>query len=315
MKNPVAVIDVGSNSIKVLVAAEAPGGGLVSLYWRAIEARISRGISQGSPVLGEEGMSAALGAIATLHADALSHGAGTIQIVATSAVRDAGNGALFASRVLSATGTPLRILSGKEEARLIGAGLLSDPALQNLGRFNVFDLGGGSMECLAFSGRTLLHSQSLQLGCVRLTELFVRDPAQPLSSVEAEEIRKHVGKALGESGFPLDRELAPGFVVSGGSMTTVRAILGAAQGLQAAQGPSAVSLAELEALSTSLCSMTLEERRKGVPGLAQERADVFPAALVTILTVAHAAGAREVRHSFHNLRYGLAAEMLEATAQ
>src|SRR6185369_16463559 len=124
-------------------------------------------------------MTRGIEAIRALLGDATEFSREKIVLVATSAVRDAQNGADFRARVRAATGHEIRILSGDEEANLIGRGLTSDPALRDLRDFYVFDLGGGSLECLAFRDRRVEQAVSLQLGCVRLTEKFVADPAQP----------------------------------------------------------------------------------------------------------------------------------------
>ena len=119
----VAVIDIGSNSIKVLVAARDAAGALQSLKYRTIDARISAGISQDSPRLSEDGMARGLDAIRSLLVDAAEFSPRQIILVATSAVRDAQNGAEFRARVQAATGHEIRVLSGDEEANLIGRGL------------------------------------------------------------------------------------------------------------------------------------------------------------------------------------------------
>ena len=142
----VAVIDIGSNSIKILVAASAPGGGLTLLKTRTIDARISAGISRTNPLLAETGMAAGLDAIRTLLADAAPFTPARTLLVATSAVRDAQNGPEFRTRVQAATGLTIRILTGEEEATLIGRGLTCDPALADLNDFSVFDLGGGTFD-------------------------------------------------------------------------------------------------------------------------------------------------------------------------
>ena len=91
----VAVIDIGSNSIKILVAARDASGTLRAQHYRTIDARISAGISRTEPRLSEEGMARGLAAITSLLADATAHAASRLILVATSAVRDARNGADF----------------------------------------------------------------------------------------------------------------------------------------------------------------------------------------------------------------------------
>lgn len=309
MSRPVAVIDVGSNSIKVLVAARAGDGSIATLHARTLDARISAGISGREPRLADEGMVRGVEAIRTLLHDAAAFAPGKVVLVATSAVRDAANGSEFRTRVREATGHELRILTGDEEARLIGAGLTCDPTLAGLQDFYVFDLGGGSLECLSFHHRQLQQAVSLQLGCVRLTEQFVRNPANPFGRTPRYRTMQHVHDELvhGPFRFSLPPEAAA--VGTGGTITTVRAILGAPEGRSFEEVDPFVPLTKLRLLLTRLGALPLEERRK-VPGLPPQRADIFPAALATLIVLADVAGVSGYRHSLYNLRYGLAAEVL-----
>lgn len=304
----VAIVDIGSNSIKVLVAARDIAGQLSVLKSRTIEARISAGISHAEPVLNEEGMTRGLAAIQELLADAASLSPVRAQLVATSAVRDARNGREFADRVRRATGFEIRILSGDEEANAIGRGLTCDPALAGLENFYVFDLGGGSLECLSFADRKIQEGISLQLGCVRLTEKFVTDSTGPFPPEARKRIMAHARLALAESGFRFDLPF-PAAVATGGTASTVRAIQGARTGQPIEATSSLISVQSLRELLDQLAPLTLEQRRQ-VPGISAARADIFPTALATLLTVAETGALTAFHHSFYNLRYGLAADLL-----
>ena len=212
---PVAVIDIGSNSIKALVARRGADGGLEEVDSRAIDARIGAGISRERPQLSEEGMARGPDAVRQLADLAAGCGANQLIIVATSAVRDAGNGADFRERVRAATGADLRILTGDEEAALIGRGLLSDPAMRKRTDFTVCDLGGGSLECVAFDGRRVRAEVSLPLGCVRLTERFIPDPSAPVPPDALAAVSAHVRAALGASGFTFHPPAATELVGTG----------------------------------------------------------------------------------------------------
>ena len=313
-KSPVAaVIDIGSNSIKVLVAARGPAGQVQALHSQTIEARISAGISMERPQLTEGGMARGLEAISELLATTAPFSPVRIALVATSAVRDAGNGPEFRQRVKAATGHEIRILSGDEEANLIGRGLTCDPALTDLRDFYVFDLGGGSLECLLFRDRRSTQAQSLQLGAVRLTERFISNPAAPLAVAETTALALHVRDELKRSGFRFPI-VTPAAVFTGGSMATVRAINGARHGVKLEDTPPVIALATLTDLLDELAPFTLEQR-KAVPGLPSARADIFPAALVTMLTLADYAHVDRFHHSLYNLRYGLAAEALDVLSR
>jgi exopolyphosphatase/guanosine-5'-triphosphate,3'-diphosphate pyrophosphatase len=304
----VAVIDIGSNSIKLLVAARNPDGNLTALKTRTIDARISAGISRAIPQLGEEGMRRGVDAIRSLLADAAPFSPDRWVLVATSAVRDAQNGNEFRERVRAATGHAIRILSGDEEANLIGRGLTCDPALASLRDFYVFDLGGGSLECLRFADREIQQAVSLQLGCVRMTERFITNASAPLVQSEGAALALHVRDELKRSGFrcPLATTAA---VFTGGTVTTVRAIKGALHGVAMEDTPATIATDSLAHLLDELAPLSLEQR-KAMPGLPPARADVFPAALITLLSVADYAQIASFHHSLYNLRWGLAAEAL-----
>lgn len=307
---PVAIIDIGSNSIKLLVAGRTADGAIVSHLMHTVDARISAGISREHPRLSEAGMAVGLAAVQDLVARAAPFVPTTTVMVATSAVRDAENGAEFRARVQTATGVAIRILTGDEEANLIGRGLTADPALTGLQNFYVFDLGGGSLECLAFQNRRVVQAVSLPLGCVRLTERFVSDATGPLSPAARTAIMEHTRAVIAKAGFGFSLPDA-GAVFAGGSMTTLRAVLGARNGQSLKESPTMVGVAELRSVLDCLAELPLAARRE-VPGLPAARADVFPAALATLLAIAEAGNIPVFQHSFYNLRWGLAAELLGA---
>ena len=308
MDPAVAIIDIGSNSLKLLVANRGKSGGINTLLSQTIETRISQGISQAVPRLSAEGMASGLTAIQALLATAAPYSPVKIILVATSAVRDATNGVDFRARVAAETGHEIRVLTGEEEANMIGLGLSSDPAFAALNDFYLFDLGGGSLECLRFVQRKITQTMSLQLGCVRLTERFIKDPAAPLVIAETTALALHVRDELKRSSFrfPL---VAPPAIFMGGSMNTVRSLKGARHNLSFAESPTLIGIETIAALLDEISQLNLVARQ-ALPGMSKARADIFPAALITMLTVADYAHIDRFHHSLHNLRWGLAAEAL-----
>lgn len=307
----VAVIDIGSNSIKILVATRDADGSLRSLKQHTIDARISAGISQSAPRLGEDGMTRGLSAIQELLTLAEPFAPTQTVLVATSAVRDAANGPEFRQRVLDATGHAIRILTGDEEADLIGRGLTCDPALAHLRNFYVFDLGGGSLECLAFRDRRIEQELSLKLGCVRMAEKFIPDPAAPLSNAECSALALHVRDAIKQAGFRFNLPDAEA-VFTGGTMSSVRAIKAARHHVAFEDTPAIVSISALHELLDEIGPLTLDERKR-VPGMPAARADVFPAALITVVALAEFGLFERFHHSLYNLRWGIAASALAAS--
>jgi exopolyphosphatase/guanosine-5'-triphosphate,3'-diphosphate pyrophosphatase len=306
----VAIVDIGSNSIKVLVAERGPDRQIRSLLSKTIDARISAGISQAQPRLSDDGIARGLGAIRELLGVAGSFAPDEYVLVATSAVRDAVNGEEFRTRVTTETGHSIRILTGDEEASLIGRGLTCDPALAALSDFHVFDLGGGSLECLTFSRREVKQALSLPLGCVRLTERFISNPTLPIPPDALAAIQKHTTSSLFSANFRFDLPESAVAVGTGGTITTVRAMLAAKAGRSFEESSSLLNREHFRELLDDLRSRSLPERRR-VAGLPPQRADVFPAALATLIAIAEHGGFTAYQHSFYNLRYGLAAEALD----
>jgi exopolyphosphatase / guanosine-5'-triphosphate,3'-diphosphate pyrophosphatase len=303
----VAVIDVGSNSIKLLVAEAQPDASLLEIGSATLDVRISSGIGAVEPRLSAEGIELGAAAVAQLATEARTLGAECLVAVATSAVRDASNGAAFRDRLRADAGLDLRILTGLEEATLIGKGLTTDPDLGRLRDFNVFDLGGGSLECLFFRNRAVESAVSLPLGCVRMTEKFVADPSLSLGAASARTIGDHVAEALLSSGFPFPVRAKGTVVGTGGTLTTVRAMVAAKQNVALLRTDPRIGVPLLRELLAEIAPLDLAARRT-LPGLPPTRADVFPAALLTLLALAETGRFEAFHHSFRNLRWGAAVE-------
>ena len=304
-----AVIDVGSNTIKLLVARRSPGG-IESIHARTLEARLGAGLGRNRPRLAPDSRARGLDAVRSLAAEARAHGAGDTAVVATSAVRDAENGPEFAAAVAGATGLPLRILSGDEEARLIGRGLRCDPALA--GDLALFDLGGGSLEVLEFRGAEVPRALSLPLGCVRLTERFVPAPSLPLAEAARAAIARHATAVAVEAGLRRDAFRGLPVAATGGTVSTARAMRAAAEGIRLDDSSPEIPVAFLRDLLDRVAPLSLAGRQ-ALPGLSAARADVFPAALATLIAMAELTGTGAFRHSWYSLRHGVAAELLEVT--
>jgi exopolyphosphatase / guanosine-5'-triphosphate,3'-diphosphate pyrophosphatase len=305
-----AVVDIGSNTIKVLVVEKRADGSLHPLHFHTLDARLGTGLGNASG-LSEEGMARGVEAVADLLAGAKAHTPERIQLVATSAVRDAANGSDFTSRVLARTGHSVRILSGDEEARLIGRGLCCDPALRDTSDFYVFDLGGGSLECLAFRNRQMEQATSLLLGCVRLTEYFVQDPLGPIPPEALEAVRRHTRETLAAIGFRFNLPPHAVAVGTGGTLTATRTVAGARVGSDLGAVATWIPLDQLRELQHTSARLAIDDRRR-IPGMPASRADVLPVALATLVALAEYGGLSGYRHSLYSLRWGVAAESLDA---
>lgn len=303
----VAVIDIGSNSIKLLVAR--PGlmpNSIETIFTKTIKSRIGTGIGSQAPKLTEEAMTAGCKAIVELITATHSYCPEITKIVATSAVRDAVNAHEFTHLVERETGLKIRVLSGSEEAIYICKGLLCDPQLSGIENFIQMDIGGGSLELVRFTQGTIQQACSLQLGAVRLTEQFVTDPTAALTDEIETNIRNHVENSLKDSGFDFGPDTYP-FIVTGGAFVIARALLTAQIDTSIQETSPVLRKQELIELKSQLVCLPLDERIRH-PGLPADRADIIPTALITIIQVLDYANRDAVSHSFYNLRYGIATE-------
>lgn len=309
-KETVAVIDVGSNSIKLLVARQESECDLIEcVYTKTFETRISAGIAQETPKLTSDAMEAGCQSIAELVKIARNYNPKIVKIVATSAVRDAINGIEFAEKVRNVTGIDLGILSGMEEATFIGKGLRCDPKVAALDNFVQMDIGGGSLEFIRFRHTAIENVCSLQLGAVRLTEKFVTDRTIAISPDIESKIQAHVKTAIEDSGFDFEPKTEP-MIVTGGAFSAISAMLAAKAGMAADEPTPVIHGKYIKELKSTLCHLSLLER-EALPGLPKARADIMPTALITIDTALEFAGRDSVTCSFFNLRHGIASQLLE----
>jgi exopolyphosphatase/guanosine-5'-triphosphate,3'-diphosphate pyrophosphatase len=310
MPETVAVIDVGSNSIKLLVArAGATPKRLETLFSETIETRISAGISRELPSLSDDAIAAGIKTIVELQRMAQSYQPTQTAIVATSALRDAINGDDFVQSVFEATGLQIRILSGVEEATYIGQGLSCDPAIAGMTCFIQTDIGGGSLELIRFEHGEIQQAISLQLGAVRLTERFIKDKDGPLSPEAESAIRAHVIAQLIASGFDFSPAELP-LIATGGAYTVSRSVLAAEAGSDIEHSSPHLERSALARLKDELAPLPLHERLS-IPHLPAARADIIPTALITIDALFEVAQRSKLTHSFYNLRYGIAAHLLK----
>ncbi len=299
----VGVIDLGSNSLKLLVT-EGPGLSQVRRATADVRLFPARGNR-----LEPEAIAAAVAAVRALATQAGEAGATRLAVVGTSALREAPNRAEFADALRAGAGLPLTLLSGEVEARLALDGMRADPALAGVRDFVGFDLGGGSLEVGRVVGGRCVQAFSLPLGAVRLTRHVLGDGAKPLSSADLESLREQV--LAGVSGrIPAGAARLCPLVASGGALSTLLEMQRAAG--EPESGDTLGLLAVRNWLGR-LAALDVEGRRR-IPGVPAARADILPAALATVAALAEHLGADNLKVSHHGLRQGVAALLLTDAA-
>jgi exopolyphosphatase/guanosine-5'-triphosphate,3'-diphosphate pyrophosphatase len=302
----VAVVDIGTNSTRLLIAEVDPATGAVEPVLRHSEVtRLGDGVDSGGS-LSEEAMTRVFRTLADYRAAIDSHGCEANLAVLTSAVRDAANGAAFAARVREEYGLDARVLRGEEEAQLTFLGAMSgrrsgdrpDPSEPIV----VIDIGGGSTEFIIGRGRRAGFHASLPAGVVRMSERHIH--SDPPSPEELQELAREV-RAIFLEGLPAEERagVKSGIAVAG----TATSAAAMDQELDP-YDPDRVhgyrlTLATVELLLARLAGMTEAERRR-VVGLNPDRAPTIVAGMILLAEAMGACELEEVEVSEHDILYG-----------
>jgi exopolyphosphatase/guanosine-5'-triphosphate,3'-diphosphate pyrophosphatase len=302
----VATLDIGTNSVLLLIAEATPAGPR-ALLERATITRLGEGVDR-TRRLAPEARTRTLACIREYAADIERLGVSACAAVGTSAMRDAEGGEDFKREVGALLGAPPQVIDGQREAALTFRGALSGLELE--GAVTVFDVGGGSTEIVQGErrggrGRTT-NAVSLDVGSVRLFERHVR--SDPPSRAELERVSADVDTALASAPSANSGSALVGVA---GTVTTL-----ASMALELVDyDPLRVHGCVLEAnrvraLAERLGSLTLAERRV-LPGLDPRRADVIVVGARIVERVMQHQNAPRLTVSDRGVRWGLAEELCE----
>ena len=298
----VAAIDIGTNTVLLLVAERGPDGEVRAVEDHATITRLGQGVDQ-SRALHPDAIlrtSTCLDAYAGI---VKRLGATRIDVVGTSAMRDAKGGDEIQKRVKEAFGVDARVISGDEEARVSFLGATSGLGLRD-GEVSVFDVGGGSTEVIVGAPPDEVRwARSFDVGSVRLTERHVRSDPPAASEIQAvlADARAVFRAVPRVDGVPIG---------VAGTMTTLVAVALEMEPYDGAR-VHGMTLAtnELRGVVDRLAKTPLDERKK-IRGLEPKRADVIVAGGLVALALLDRWQATGVRISDRGVRYGIAAQLL-----
>ena len=305
--DPVAVVDIGSNSGRVMVYLQEAAGQLRILAGSRAPLRLARGLDASGRVA-EEALQRAFVALRDFRSIARGSGARTIVAAGTSALRDAANGPAFVDRVRRELGIEIRLLSGVEEARFGFLGAVGGLPVDQ-GAF--FDLGGGSLQISAFRQRRLSSALSLPLGALRVSDRFLR--SDPPSTRELRRLREHVHESLERAGVG---PLASGgeVVGTGGTVRNLARVDERRSGYPIPRLHGYVlSRRRLHDLAGRLTALRLKKRAR-VPGLNADRRDSVAGGAVVLDVLLEVLGADHLLVSGQGVREGLALSLGDGTA-
>jgi exopolyphosphatase/guanosine-5'-triphosphate,3'-diphosphate pyrophosphatase len=299
----VAVVDIGTNSTRLLIADIEQQRVNDELERRSTVTRLGAGVDADGR-LSDEAMKRVYDTLDKYKQQIDSQGADRAIAVLTSAVRDAANGAQFAQAIAERYDLEPHILAGDDEARLTFLGATSEQDPEDQTPTLVVDIGGGSTELVIGAGHEPDFHVSTQAGVVRQTERHIHNDPPDEGELDelAADVRNTIGKAL-----PPDRRRAVEHAIAvAGTATSLGAI---AQRLEPydpdkVQGYS-LTREEIERILGQLASVPLEERRQ-TPGLHPDRAPTILAGVVILNEVLELFGLEQVEVSEHDILRGAA---------
>ncbi len=294
----VAVIDVGTNSARLLVA-DVAGGRVSPVERRSTVTRLGRGVDL-TGRLSAEAIEDACAAIGPYVAAVEELGATVVDVVATSAVRDAENGSAFVAELRERFALSPRVLDGEEEARLTYVGATSEqaPSEPTL----VVDIGGGSTELIVGSGEESSFHTSMQAGVVRHTERHIA--SDPPAAVEMEALATDV-RGLIEAAVPADIAATAGIAVAGTPNSLAAIDLGLEPYDPRRVQGYVLTLPAIQRMLSQLASTPLAERIE-IPGMHPDRAPTIVAGVVILIETMRAFDLEAVQASEHDILYGAA---------
>ena len=305
----IAAIDVGSNSIRQIIADVRPDGTIDVVDEMKAHPRLGRGL-EATKALSTESMDFAVEALSRMATLAKEQGAQRIEAVATSAVRDAENAELFLARVKQATGLKLRVLKGEDEARLSFLSALAHFDLGK-GRSVIIDIGGGSLELALAAEGVVDRLTSLPLGAIRLTERYMQGGGSSAKGLR--KLRKQVRKAI--KPIISGRDWRGARVIgSGGTFTNLAGMHLTRQGIFSAKSVhgTVIPRVDVEHILDTIAEMSPEER-SNTEGLNADRGDIIVAGIAVIAEVLARVEAHQLEVSRYGIREGLLLEAARVT--
>jgi exopolyphosphatase/guanosine-5'-triphosphate,3'-diphosphate pyrophosphatase len=292
------VIDVGTNSARLLIADVADGR-VSPVERRSTVTRLGRGVDL-SGRLSAEAIEDACEAIGEYVRMIQELGAESVEAIATSAVRDSENGSAFVAELRERFALSARVLDGEEEARLTYLGATSEhpPAEPTL----VVDIGGGSTELVVGTGDEISFHTSLQAGVVRHSERHIG--SDPPGAIELESLAGDV-RGLIEAAAGSGVAAAAGIAVAG-TPTSLAAVEMKLEPYDPARVHGHVlSLPSIQRMLSQLASTPLSERVE-IPGMHPDRAPTIVAGVVILVETMRAFGLEQIKVSEHDILFGTA---------
>lgn len=305
----IAVIDIGTNAVKLLIGERREDGRMHAASDESRIVRLGEGLRE-TGRLSEKALERNAQAVAAFAEQARQSGAARILCVGTMALRMAENRADFLARVDALCGVQVQVISGEEEARLSCQAVLSTQPIPLRGETVIFDTGGGSTEFIYVQEGAVQKRISVPLGAVGLTESCLQ--GDPVAEGAVAEALWRIEEALDAAGICGSPEAVIGI---GGAVTTMGAVeRGLLRYAPAQVDGMQLSLADVRRQVAAYACCTLSQRC-GIPGMQPGRADVILGGACIVEQILTRLSAPALTVSVRGLRHGLAYEALNGTCR
>ncbi len=300
------VLDLGSSSFHLLVADTEADGSIFPVSRERTALGLGSSLDPRGAIPTERAV-AALDAVRHLLDVARRAGAERVEAVATSALRDAENGAALTTSISADTGIPIRLLTGAEEARLSFIGMRGSVAFPP-GRVLGLDLGGGSLELAVGSGAAITHAVTLPVGVDRLRADLVPGVAE-LDQAERAAVHERVEKELTRAESDIEVTGAGTCVATGGTVKALARLAANRRGSVPSINQLRLRRKHLDELADEVRGSSLDDRLNW-SGMSARRAELLPIGVEVLLAVLDALDHDGVTVSEWGLREGVILDAL-----
>ena len=302
----VAVIDIGSNTSKILISQYDQNGSLAPTLEKSFPCRLISSESQKLGVILPDQLKQLLAVLEQLVSISEEESSDHLTLVATEAIRKSTNQEEIKKVIEEKFAHKLHVLSGQQEAELIADGVRFDPLIKGETHLQVFDLGGGSLEIIESLDSHSTFAKSVPLGALALAERLNVSSEKPLSLSTVEELNDYLLSEISKVG--LTKGNTAKLIGLGGAIFFMRKILADQRGV-GFEDCNQFTIEEITVLAEASCGMSMTERISAFPDLPSDRADVFPLVCLVVKQLMQVAGKEHFYHSFCNLRYGVASNI------
>ncbi len=306
----IAIIDLGTNSVRFDVHQLGPGNRVRTLHREKLMVRLGQGVFTAGK-LDPEAIRRTLEAFTSFKRTAQDLHANRTVAFGTSALREASDGDRLLTAIRRKTGIDISVISGTEEARLIAVGVLAHETLPSKGRFGLIDIGGGSTEITLCQGRQVEVGDSFPLGTARLQQVFLKSSPPAKSTKRGElsavdQLRRYIKsillpKMIGEEWPRSDRLY--------GSSGTIKALAKLAR--KHVGGGKTIDRGDLRKLVKTMSTMTTTQLL-GMAGMESKRVDMILAGAVLLEECMDSVKASKIHVTEYSLRDGILEEQVQS---